>query len=186
MKGQRVGYVRVSHFDQNPERQLENMHADKMFIDQASGKDTVRPALDDLITFVREGDTIVVHSMDRLARNLEHLLGLVKQFTKRGVRIEFLKEHLTFSGDDSHMATLMLSVMGAFAEFERALIRERQREGIVLAKQRGVYKGRKKALSPEQIDTLKNRIATGEKKANLAREFGISRETLYQSIKSNI
>ncbi len=82
------------------------------------------------------------------------------------------------------MANLMLSVMGAFAEFERALIRERQREGIALAKQRGAYRGRKKSLSPEQIATLKQRVATGEQKAGLAREFGISRETLYQYLRT--
>ncbi|MCZ7153678.1 recombinase family protein, partial [Salmonella enterica] len=90
-----------------------------------------------LLSFVREGDTVVVHSMDRLARNLDDLRRLVQKLTQRGVRIEFLKEGLVFTGEDSPMANLMLSVMGAFAEFERALIRERQREGIALAKQRG-------------------------------------------------
>nr|BDG00936.1 resolvase [Pseudomonas aeruginosa] len=137
MHGQRIGYVRVSSFDQNPERQLEQIQVDKVFTDKASGKDTRRPELERLLAFVREGDTVVVHSMDRLARNLDDLRRLVQGLTQRGVRIEFLKEHLTFTGEDSPMANLMLSVMGAFAEFERALIRERQREGIALAKQRG-------------------------------------------------
>ena len=180
MHGQRIGYVRVSSFDQNPERQLEQVHADKVFTDKASGKDTQRPQLDALLGFVREGDTVVVHSMDRLARNLDDLRRLVQGLTQRGVRIEFVKEHLTFTGEDSPMANLMLSVMGAFAEFERALIRERQREGIALAKQRGAYRGRKKSLNSEKIEELKRRIAAGEQKAKLAREFGISRETLYQ------
>ena len=180
MHGQRIGYVRVSSFDQNPERQLEQVHADKVFTDKASGKDTQRPQLDALLGFVREGDTVVVHSMDRLARNLDDLRRLVQGLTQRGVRIEFAKEHLTFTGEDSPMANLMLSVMGAFAEFERALIRERQREGIALAKQRGAYRGRKKSLNGEKIEELKRRIAAGEQKAKLAREFGISRETLYQ------
>ena len=138
MHGQRIGYVRVSSFDQNPERQLEQVPVDKLFTDKASGKDTRRPELERLLAFVREGDTVVVHSMDRLARNLDDLRRLVQSLTHRGVRIEFVKEHLTFTGEDSPMANLMLSVMGAFAEFERALIRERQREGIALAKQRGV------------------------------------------------
>jgi hypothetical protein len=128
-----------------------------VFTDKASGKDTQRPELDSLLTFVREGDTVVVHSMDRLARNLDDLRRLVQKLTKRGVRIEFVKECLTFTGEDSPMANLMLSVMGAFAEFERALIRERQREGIALAKQRGAYRGRKKALSPEQCAELRQR-----------------------------
>jgi DNA invertase Pin-like site-specific DNA recombinase len=121
--------------------------------------------------------------MDRLARNLDDLRHLVQQFTKRGVCITFIKENLTFTGEDSPMATLMLSVMGAFAEFERALIHERQREGIALAKQRGAYRGRKKALSSAQVTELKQRITAGEQKATLAREFGISRETLYQYLK---
>jgi len=134
---------------------------------------------------VREGDTVVVHSMDRLARNLDDLRRLVQRLTQRGVRIEFVKEHLTFTGEDSPMANLMLSGMGAFAEFERALIRERQREGIALAKQRGAYRGRKKALAPEQVAQLRRRAAAGEKKAQLAREFGISRETVYQYLRTD-
>jgi DNA invertase Pin-like site-specific DNA recombinase len=117
--------------------------------DKASGKDVNRPQLDAMLTFAREGDTVVVHSMDRLARNLDDLRKLVQSLTKRGIRIEFVKESLTFSGEDSPMANLMLSVMGAFAEFERALIRERQREGIAIARQRGAYRGRKRSLSDE-------------------------------------
>ncbi len=183
MAGQRIGYVRVSSFDQNPERQLEAVQVDRVFTDKASGKDIRRPQLDMLLAFVRDGDTMVVHSMDRLARNLDDLRRLVQGLTQRGVRIEFVKEHLTFTGEDSPMANLMLSVMGAFAEFERALIRERQREGIALAKQRGAYRGRKKALAPERVAELCRRAAAGEKKAQLAREFGISRETLYQYLK---
>lgn len=183
LQGQRIGYVRVSSFDQNPERQLEGIQIDKIFTDKASGKDTQRPQLDLLLSFIREGDTLVVHSMDRLARNLDDLRKLVQQLAKRGVRIEFSKESLIFTGEDSPMANLMLSVMGAFAEFERALIRERQREGIVLAKQRGAYRGRKKALSTEQAAELRQRAESGEQKSRLARDFGISRETLYQYIR---
>ena len=185
MQGHRIGYVRVSSFDQNPERQLEQVQVDKVFTDKASGKDTQRPQLDALLGFVREGDTVVVHSMDRLARNLDDLRRLVQSLTQRGVRIEFVKEHLTFTGEDSPMANLMLSVMGAFAEFERALIRERQREGIALAKLRGAYRGRKKALTPDRVAELRRRAAAGEKKAQLAREFGISRETLYQYLRTD-
>ena len=185
MHGQRIGYIRVSSFDQNPERQLEQIAVDRSFTDKASGKDTRRPELEALLAFVREGDTVVVHSMDRLARNLDDLRRLVQKLTQRGVRIEFVKESLTFTGEDSPMANLMLSVMGAFAEFERALIRERQREGIALAKQRGAYRGRKKALAPEQVAQLRRRAAAGEKKAQLAREFGISRETVYQYLRTD-
>ncbi|WP_005031698.1 recombinase family protein [Holophaga foetida] len=183
MQVHRIGYIRVSSLDQNPERQLENVQVDKVFTDKASGKDTQRPQLDALLSFVREGDTVVAHSMDRLARNLDDLRRLVQGLTQRGVCVEFVKEHLTFTGMDSPMANLMLSVMGAFAEFERALIRERQREGIALAKQRGAYRGRKRALSPERAAELRQRAAAGEKKAQLAREFGVSRETLYHYLR---
>ncbi len=183
MKGQRIGYIRVSTFDQNPERQLEGIQVDRTFTEKASGKDVNREQLEVLMTFVRTGDTVVVHSMDRLARNLDDLRRIVQFLTKNGVRIEFIKENLTFTGEDSPMANLMLSVMGAFAEFERALIRERQREGIALAKQRGAYRGRKRALSDADISALKFRVAAGEKKAQVARDFGISRETLYQYLR---
>lgn len=183
MSGKRVGYVRVSSFDQNPERQLDDIAVGKLFTDKASGKDTLRPELDQLLGYVREGDTVVVHSMDRLARNLDDLRRLVQLLTGRGIRVEFVKEHLTFTGEDSPMSNLLLSVMGAFAEFERALIRERQREGIAIAKQRGAYRGRKRSLSPEQVADLHRRAELGASKAALARELGISRETLYQYLR---
>jgi DNA invertase Pin-like site-specific DNA recombinase len=184
MAGQRIGYIRVSSLDQNTVRQLEGIELDRVFTDKASGKDTRRPQLEELLRFIRDGDTLVVHSMDRLARNLDDLRSLVQKLTKKGVRIEFVKEHLVFTGEDSPMANLMLSVMGAFAEFERALIGERQREGITLARARGAYRGRRKALSPEQADELRRRAETGEQKTGLAREFGISRETLYQYLRT--
>lgn len=183
MKGQRVGYVRVSSMDQNPARQLEGVQLDKIFSDTASGKDTHRPQLEALLSFVREGDVVLVHSLDRLARNLDDLRNLVHKLTTKKVQLEFVKEGLRFSGEDSPVAQLMLSVMGAFAEFERAIIRERQREGITLAQQRGAYRGRRKVLSSEQIADLRARVHAGEKKAGLARDFGISRETLYQYLR---
>lgn len=183
MNGQRIGYIRVSTFDQNPERQLEGVQLDRSFTDQASGKDVKRPQLEELMSFARAGDIVIVHSMDRLARNLDDFRRIVQTLTQRGVHFEFVKEHLCFTGEDSPMANLMLSVMGAFAEFERSLIHERQREGIALAKQRGAYKGRRKSLKNEQITELKRRVAAGEQKTRIAREFGISRETLYQYLR---
>jgi DNA invertase Pin-like site-specific DNA recombinase len=117
--------------------------------------------------------------MDRLARNLDDLRRLVQQLTGRRIGVTFMKENLTFTGEDSPMANLLLSVMGAFAEFERALIHERQREGIALAKKRGAYRGRKKTLSPDQVATLRQRLGAGEQKAALAREYNINRERLY-------
>jgi DNA invertase Pin-like site-specific DNA recombinase len=185
MHGQRIGYIRVSTLDQHTERQLEGIDLDKTFLDKASGKDTKRPQLDQLIGFVRSGDTVFVHSMDRLARNLDDLRRIVQTLTGKGVRIEFVKEHLAFTGEDSPMANLMLSVMGAFAEFERALIKERQREGITQAKKRGAFKGRRKALSQAEVAELRQRIAAGVSKAQAAREYGISRQTLYQYLKED-
>lgn len=184
LTGQRVGYVRVSSFDQNTDRQLEGVALDRCFTDRVSGKDTKRPELTALLAFVREGDTLVVHSMDRLARNLDDLRRIVQTLTAKGVRIEFVKEGLTFTGEDLPMATLMPSVMGAFAEFERTLLRERQREGISLARQRGAYRGRKKALSDEQVADMKRRITAGESKSLVARDLGISRETVYQYLRA--
>ncbi|WP_427019215.1 recombinase family protein (plasmid) [Pseudarthrobacter sp. P1] len=168
MTGQRIGYVRVSTLDQRTGRQLEGVQLDRIFTDKASGKDTKRPQLEELLRFLRDGDTLLVHSMDRLARNLDDLRSLVQRLTAKGVRVEFLKEHLVFTGEDSPLAQLMLSVMGAFAEFERALIGERQREGIALAKARGAYRGRRKALSPEKAAELRKRAGAGEQKTGLA------------------
>jgi DNA invertase Pin-like site-specific DNA recombinase len=180
----RVGYVRVSSVDQNTVRQLDGIAVERIFTDKASGKDTLRPKLDEMLAFVRDGDTIIVHSMDRLARNLDDLRRVVRSLTSTGVRVEFVKEGLAFTGDDSPMATLLLSVMGAFAEFERALILERQREGIAAARQRGAYTGRKPALADEQARQLRERAAAGERKSVLAKEFGISRETVYSYLRS--
>lgn len=178
-KGQIVGYVRVSTDGQNTVRQLDGMTLDRTFTDKASGKDTERPQLMACIAYVREGDVLAVHSMDRLARNLDDLRRLVLLLTKKGVRVKFIKESLEFSGDDSPMSNLLLSVMGAFAQFERDLIRERQKEGIAIAKRNGVYKGRKPSLSPEEAEMLRRRIALGERKTDLAREFGVSRGVIY-------
>jgi DNA invertase Pin-like site-specific DNA recombinase len=183
MVGQRIGYIRVSTLDQHTERQLDGIEVDKIFTDKVSGKDTKRPQLELLMSFARSGDTVIVHSMERLARNLDDLRRIVQTLTGRGVRIEFVKEHLSFTGEDSPMANLMLSVMGAFAEFDRALIKERQREGIVLAKKRGAFKGRKKSLSQTEVAEIRRRIEAGTSKSQIAREFGISRETLYKYLR---
>lgn len=184
MQGHVIGYRRVSSTDQSELRQLEGVTVGKMFTDKASGKDLKRPQFQLALEFLREGDTLVVHSMDRLARNLDDLRATVTSLTKRGVRVQFVKEGLVFTDDDNHMSKLLLSVMGAFAEFERSLIRERQREGIELAKKAGVYKGRKPALTAEKVAALRARIAAGERKAALARELKISRQTLDSHLKA--
>jgi len=184
MSGKRIGYVRVSSLDQNPQRQLEGIIVDKTFTDHASGKSRERPELQKCLEYIREGDTLVIHSMDRLARNLDDLRFIVNNLTSEGIRVEFVKESLIFTGEDSPISTLLLSVMGAFAEFERSLIKERQREGIALAKDRGAYKGRKPSLSSEQIEKIKEMIVFGVPKAKLAKEFGVSRQTVYGCLTS--
>lgn len=182
--GKQIGYVRVSTLDQNTERQLEGVSLDKTFTDKASGKDVSRPQLQAALEYLREGDTLHIHSMDRLARNVDDLRGIVKGLTGRGVVVRFHKEGLTFTGEDSPMSNLLLSMLGAVAEFERALIRERQREGIAIAKSKGAYKGRKKALTEAQVGELKAKASLpGQSKTALAQEYGISRETLYQYIR---
>ncbi|WON75500.1 recombinase family protein [Nitrosospira sp. Is2] len=180
-----MGYVRVSSLDQNAERQLDGIYSDKVFTDKASGKDTNRPQLQAALNHLRAGDTLVVHSMDRLARNVEDMLRLVREMKDRGVSVEFIKENMSFTaGSDDPRSILMFTMLSAFAQFERSLIRERQREGIALAKAKGtVYKGRKPALNAERIAQLREQAATGANRTKLAKEFGISRETLYQYIR---
>lgn len=182
-KGKTIGYIRVSTLEQNEGRQLEGIKTDKIFTDKASGKDSERPQLKHLIDYVRDGDTVIVHSLDRLARNLDDLRKIVQTLNAKEVKVQFSKENLIFTGEDSPMSNLLLSVMGAFAEFERSLIRERQMEGIALAKKRGAYKGRKRCMTPEQADEMRIRIANGEAKSHVAKDLGISRETLYQYLR---
>lgn len=179
--GQVVGYRRVSTTDQNTDRQLDGIELDEVFTDHASGKDTNRPQFQAMMKHVRKGDEVVVHSMDRLARSLVDLRRTVDDLTGRGVRVRFLKEGLTFGDTSDPCAVLMLSVMGAVAEFERSLLLERQREGIIIAKAKGAYKGRKPSLTVDQIAEVKSRLAMGESASALAKEYGVSRATIYNT-----
>jgi DNA invertase Pin-like site-specific DNA recombinase len=177
-----VGYIRVSSLDQNEVLQLDGQDLEKVFTDRASGKDTKRPQLQAALDYIRKGDELVVHTMDRLARNLDDLRRLVFDLTKMGVHVRFVKENLTFTGEDSPMANLLLSLLGAVAEFERSMIRERQREGIAIAKKAGVYKGRKPSLTAEQVKEIRTRVKAGEQKTGLAAEYRVSRQTLYSAL----
>ena len=177
----KVGYVRVSSVDQNTDRQLDGVQLDKVFTDKASGKDTDRPQLLAMLDYVREGDTIVVHSIDRLARSLSDLLTLVKELNAKGVHVQFDKENLLFTGDNNPTQNLMLSMMGAVAEFERSMIRERQREGIVKAKERGVYKGRAKSVDDSAI---RAEVAGGLSFRKAAEKLGVSLSTVQRAMKA--
>ena len=177
--GKRIGYIRVSSALQNTMRQLDGVQLDKVYTDRASGNDTNRPQLHAALDYVRDGDVLVIHSMDRLARNITDLLHMVEALNKRGFVVEFVKEGLTFTGDDSAMSRLMVTIMGGVAEFERAMIRERQLEGIAKAKQAGKYRGRQSTMTATQMQTIRDRLADGANKSALAREYGVTRQTIY-------
>ena len=153
------------------------------FTEIESGKKNDRPQLVAALSACRKQKArLLIAKLDRLARNLDDLRRLVTDLTGKGVRVEFIKEGLTFTGEANAMNRLLLSMLGAVAEFERELIRERQAEGIALAKERGVYKGRAKALNPEQVAEAQERVSQGIPKAKVARDLGVSRQTLYSAL----
>ena len=178
-----IGYVRVSSFEQHMDRQLGGIQLDKIYRDTISGKDTERPELKKCLACLKEGDVLHVHSIDRLTRNLRDLLRLLEEMATRGVTVRFHKEKLTFTSDTSPFQKLHLQIIGAVAEVERAFIRERQREGIAIAKTKGKYKGRKAMLSDEQVDEISWRVKNKERIARIAHEYGVSRQTIYRSLR---
>jgi len=179
--GEKLGYVRVSSVAQNTERQLEGVELDRTFVDKLSGKDANRPQLQELLMYARRGDTVYVHSLDRLGRNLDDLRHLVNQMTAKGIIVVFCKENLTFADDKKNpLQELMFNIMAAFAQFERELIRERQKEGVQIAKANGAYKGRKQEMTSDRVEEIRRRVAAGEPKAKIAKSLGISRDTLYR------
>lgn len=179
-----VGYIRVSTVDQNAVRQLDGLKLDKSFTEYASGKDKDREQLNALIDYVREGDTVHVHSIDRLARNLADLKELVNQFNDKGVSVHFHKEGMKFNGDKKDsMTNLLFNILGSFAEFERELMLERQREGIAKAKEEGKYKGRTKSVDDDAIrEAMKKEGASYRK---VAKELGISLSTVQRAMKGD-
>ena len=184
MSGQNVGYIRVSSTGQNTDRQLADINLDTVFTDKVSGKDKNRPELIRCLAHLRNGDTLHVHSIDRLARNLKDLQTIVEELTSKGVAVRFYKESLTFEGAGaSPMNKLMLQMLGAFAEFERTLIKERQREGLDAAKANGVKLGAPAKLSDEIQNEIRLKAQTTKNKSALAKEYGISRPTLYEILK---
>lgn len=184
-RGQRVAYVRVSAADQNEARQLEAVgECDRVYVEKESGRSRAdREKLAECIGYLRDGDELVVASMDRLARSLVDLKQIVGEVTAKGASVVFVHERATYAaGAQDPRADLMLSLLGAFAEFERAIIRERQAEGIAIAKANGKYKGRKRVLTEGQIDRARDRIGKGEGPSAIARELGVGRSTLYRAL----
>lgn len=176
-----VAYIRVSTVDQNTDRQLDGLTFDKVFADKVSGATTDRPQLQAMLGYVREGDTVHVHSIDRLARSMADLLKIVADLNTKGVHVKFHKEAMTFTGEDSPMQKLMLNMMGSFAQFEREVMKERQREGIAKAKDRGVYKGRIKAVDDAAILAL---LDSGKSIRAVAAELGVNPSTVQRAKKS--
>lgn len=184
---QTIAYARVSTLDQNLARQEAAFkafgHVDRIFSDKASGKSMVgRDGLQECLDYVRCGDTLIVASMDRLARSLEDLLKIVHSLSAKCVTVRFLKEGLSFDG--SAHADFLLGIFGSVAQFERALIRERQQEGIEIAKSEGKYKGRSPKLNSEQQDTVRQLHADGITVAEISRRFNISRQAIYRYLKA--
>ena len=178
-----VGYVRVSSIDQCEERQLVSMekyNVEKIFSEKVSAKDTNRPELERMLDWVKEGDTLVVHDFSRLARSTKDLLNIVEQLEKKKVDLISTKENIDTS---TPTGKLMLTMIGAINEFERANLLERQREGIALAKAKGKYKGRKE-IKIKDFDVYYSRYMRRElNKSQLARELKISRPTLDKLLK---
>ncbi|MFV3403276.1 recombinase family protein [Pseudomonas sp. NY15463] len=176
-----IGYIRVSTADQNTDRQLDGITLDKRFEDKLSGSTTDRPQLLAMIEWVREGDVVHVHSIDRLARSMSDLLKIVADLNAKRVAVRFHKEDMTFTGEDSPMQKLMLNMMGSFAQFEREVMKERQREGIAKAKEKGVYKGRAKTVDDAAILAL---LTEGKTVRAVAAELGINPSTVQRAKKA--
>jgi DNA invertase Pin-like site-specific DNA recombinase len=176
-----LGYIRVSTVEQSTERQLLNIELDKIFTDKCSGKNTNRPALTQLIEFAREGDTIHCHDISRMARSTEDLLRLVKEFISEGVTLKFHKENLEFDGESNPIQDLTLALLGSIYQFERAMILERQKEGIALAKAKGKYKG--KPTNEVLHQQIRLKYAEGLNKAQVAKTLGCARATVYKALK---
>lgn len=183
-KGQNVGYIRVSTAGQNTERQLEGTELDKVFKETASGSSTKeRQVLNDCLDYLREGDTLHVHSIDRLARNLVELEQLVNQIHEKGATVHFHKENMIIdSNGGGSVGRLILQVIGAVAEFERSMIKERQAEGIASARKRGVKFGRPTKVTPEMEKQILDLLSDGIPKIQIAREVGLSRAHLYATL----
>lgn len=179
-RGQAVGYVRVSAADQNEARQVEAIgNVDRLFSEKVSGKNTDRQQLKEMIAYVRDGDVVRVKSPDRLARSTRDLLDLVEQLQSKGVAVEFVDNPAL--NTDTPQGEFMLTILAAVAQLERATIRERQAEGIALAKKKGVY-DRGPKLDAGQVSVARQRVLEGVPKAKVARDLGVSRQTLYAAL----
>lgn len=180
-----LAYVRVSTVEQNEARQVEALkehNIDKWYTDKASAKDTNRPMLEKLLEFAREGDKIFIHSIDRLARNTLDLLSIVEGLADKGVELISLKDNIDFNSDTGKF---MLTILGAVAELERKILRERQKEGVLIAKKEGKFKGRQpKKLNEKKFSDLLEQVNSSYiTKVEMAEKLEISRSTLYRRLR---
>ena len=182
MNHQVVGYVRVSSQGQNTARQLQGIKLDMEFIDKVTGSNMNREKLGECILYARKGDTVVVESIDRLARNLRDLQEIITTITNKGAIVKFIKENLTFTGNDDAMSTLMLQMMGAFAEFERTMIRSRQRDGIDAAKKAGKHLGRPNKIDNKFLSVVKEKKDSCQSIRSIAKDMNVSRATIYKAL----
>jgi DNA invertase Pin-like site-specific DNA recombinase len=182
MAHQNIGYIRVSSADQNADRQLVDLQLNKTFTDQITGSIKDRPKLNECIDYIRHGDTLYVHSIDRLARNLLDLQEIIQTIIQKGVILKFVKENLVFTSINDPMATLTLQIMGAFAEFERTMIRTRQREGINAAKKAGKHLGRPHKIDNKFRKIVKEKLENCQSIRSIAKDMSVSRATIYKAI----
>ena len=174
-----VGYARVSTSDQSLDVQIAELEAhgcERIFTDKASGTNTAREGLSEVLDFVREGDTLVVVRLDRFARSMSDLYAMLERLTRQGVAFHCLRQSIDTS---TSTGKLTLAILGAVAEFENDLRRERQREGIARAKERGVYKGRKRTVDAAEVLRLHGE---GMAPTSIAGLLGISRTSVYRAM----
>lgn len=182
MSNQVVGYIRVSSQSQSVLRQLCDIYLDKKFIDVITGSTKERPKLKECMAYVREGDVLVVDSIDRLARNLQHLQEILNEMLQKGVTVRFVKENLQFKSENDHLSMLMLQMMGAFAQFERTMIKSRQREGINAAKKAGKHLGRPHKIDDKFRHAVKDKLDNSQSIRSIAKDMNVSRTTIYKVI----
>lgn len=172
-----IGYIRVSSEGQNTDRQLDGITLDKRYIDKLSGASKDRPQLNACLAYIRSGDTLHIHSIDRLARSLRDLQEIVDTLVNRGVTVEFHTERLTFTNEENPVSTMMLQMLGMIAQFERTLTRKRQREGIDIAKAKGKHLGRPK-LDYTRRDEAIELCKQGHTISSISRLMKISRPSV--------
>jgi len=180
-------YIRVSTILQNTERQLNDIPCDRTYEDKLSGKDTNRPQFQLMMSNLRSGDIVNVHSLDRVGRNTKDILEIVETIKEIGATIKFHKENLTFDGSKNDLySDLMLTILSGFATFERNIILERQREGIEIAKQKGKYKGGKQKFDVEQKDQILKLISDRVPITQICKIMDCSRPTIYKVVNERL